>query len=366
MKKMLVWGTVALVMLALTGCDEGIKDAIIGKEPDKPTISGSWTKGLTDFEVKTGDQAGEIKYKFTATDPAADSYTLYYGTAGLNKAEQIILLNKTMTVTPQNDFTALSFTFSPGVSYSMVVEAKKGENDYARSVVISKVMAQDSPQLKVTVNGIGNAPTGKIWGASLLAPGDPSTPVAIGMQDASKAFVFYYPNAAATSPDFTKPFKTPSTYLLAIALADIATQKPEVIYMYNKNPITYTTSNTSITIDWDDFSESAPSVNSTVITITNIPATVTITALAVMDGITPKATAMVNNGIFALYEPTILGTPDNLKPWKGSGSYSITLLNGITPVASYFRITGGTTSSLYTFTGQETITLNYSTDFVAP
>jgi hypothetical protein len=323
---------------------------------------------LTDFQVQPGDNPGEIKYKFTATDPAADSYTLYYSTSGINKAAFIIATKKTIPVTPQNDFTALSFTFSPGVSYSMVVEAIKGENDYARSAVIPEVTAKDSPQLKLIVTKIQNAELGKIWGASLLAPSDPSTPVAIGMQDnndSNKAFVFYYPNAAGTSPDFTKPFKTPGTYLPAIAQADIATQKPEVIYMYNKNPITYTTSNTSITVDWDDFSESAPSVNSTVITITNIPATVTVTALAVRDGITPKATAMVNNGTFALYEPTLLGAPDNSKPWKASGSYSILLLNGITPVASYFKVVGGGTTTLYTFTGQETITLNYSADFIA-
>jgi len=365
MKKRMLLGLAALVMFALIGmsCDEGVKNIIIGEKPDEPITSGSWTKGLNDFDVQTGDNPGEIKYKFTATDPAADSYTLYIGPGGLNKGDAIILLNNKKSVIPQSNFTTLD-GFTAGTSFSVIIEAKKdGTTDYARSGV-KQVTAKENPsQFKLTVNNIPNAATGKTWGASLLAPGDSSTPVAIGMQDSSKAFVFYHPNATATYPDFTKPFTTSGTYALAIASADLATQQPEEIYTY-KGTITYSTNITSIPVNWSDFSKMGgePSVNSTVITIDNKPANVNL--LVVLDGITQKAIGTNTGNAFALFEPGLLG-PDTSKPWKGSGNYSIMLLNGITPVASYVRISGGTTSTLYTFTGQETITLNYSNDFIA-
>ena len=367
MKKMFIWGAVALVMLGLAGCDDGIKDTIIGKEPDKPATSGDWTKGLTDFQVQEGENPGEIKYRFSATAPVAESYTLYYGTAGLNKAEQIILLDQKKTVTPNDDFTALA-GFTPGLSFSVVVEARKGEKEYARSAVIPSVKAKENPtqpQLKLTVSSIVNAPTGKIWGASLLSSSDSQTPIAIGMQDASKVFVFYEPNETGTFPAFNKPFSAPGTYALAIASADLTTFKYEEIYMY-KETITYSASITSITVNWSDFTKMGgeQSTASTVITINNKPSNVNI--LAVMSNATQIAVGanMTGGNTFTLFEPGLLG-PDSSKPWKGSGDYSILLLNTATPVATYFKVAGGTTSTVYTFTGQAAFTLNYSTDFVA-
>ena len=365
MKKRILLGLVVLVMFALIGmsCDEGIKKIIVGDKPDEPITSGSWNRGLNDFEVQTGDNPGEIKYKFTATDPAADSYTLYIGPGGLNKGDAIILLNNKKTVTPQSNFTTLD-GFTAGTSYSVVVEAKKGDNDYARSGV-KQVTAKDNPsQFKLIVNSIPNAASGKIWGASLLAPGDPSTPLAIGQQDSSKAFVFYQPKEGTIPIDYDKPFITPGTYTLAIASTNMTNFQPEEIYTY-KETITYSASITSITVNWGDFRKMGgePSVNSTVITIDNKPANVNI--LVVRDGLTQKAIGTNTGNAFALFEPGLLGGilgPDTSKPWKGSGNYSIMLLNNAIPVASYVRIT---TNNLYTFTGQETITLNYSTDFLA-
>jgi hypothetical protein len=43
-------------------------------------VASSWIKGITDLNVESGDNDGEIKYSFSATEPTADSYTLYYVT----------------------------------------------------------------------------------------------------------------------------------------------------------------------------------------------------------------------------------------------------------------------------------------------
>jgi len=358
MKKCILLGGVALIILALAGCNDEIKDAIIGEKPDLPVMTLGFTKGLTDFEVQTGDQAGEIKYKFTATDPEATSYTLYYGTAGINKGDLIIDQNKTMPVTPQNDFTALS-GFVQGRSYSVVVVAKKGD-DYARSAVIPSVQAK-SDQLELIVDKIPNAAKGKIWGASLMAPSAPTIPVAIGMQDNSKAFIFYYPMVSGRYPDFNKPFKETGAYMLAIASADLITQQEEEIYMYNGSTITYSTTNTSITVDWDDFTVMGggpiePVATNTVITINNKPSNVNILAVMSNNNTVQIAIGMnLGGNTFTLYEPGSLG-PDITKPWKGSGDYSILLLNMATPVATY-------TNTPYSFTGQAAITFNYTTDF---
>jgi hypothetical protein len=58
--------------------------------------------------------------------------------------------------------------------------------------------------------------------------------------------------------------------------------------------------------------------------------------------------------------------PDTSKPWNGTGNYSIFLINITTqaPVATYMKMEGGTPNTLYSFTGQAAITLDYATDFV--
>jgi len=147
MKKIFIWGTVALVMLALTGCPG-----------DEATTKGSWNKGLTDFEVQTGDNPGEIKYKFSATDPAAETYTLYYALGSIPSAALIITIASTanpsqvITATPGNIFQTLP-DLKPAGGYSLVVEAKKGTSDTATSDV-KRVTAKESE----------------------MQPGDPTTP----------------------------------------------------------------------------------------------------------------------------------------------------------------------------------------------
>ena len=372
MKKMFIGGAVALIMLGLMGCEEA-KDAIIGDKPDVPVMSPGFTKGLTNFDVQTGDQAGEIKYKFSATDPASDSYTLYYMKGTINKAATIIASGKQFnenepkvggyTIVTAGGPTSLS-DFTPGEVYSVVVEALNGD-DYARSAVIPSVKAK-SDQFELFVNNLDKAADGKIWGASLLSSSDSQTPIAIGIQ-INKAFVFYHPKEGNPPIDIEKPFTTPGTYALAIALTNSTTYQPEKIYMSNEN-ITYSASITSITVNWEDFTEmgggpTEPVETSTVITINNKPSNAGI--LAVMDGGTQIALGMnLQSNIFTLYEPGAMGPGTTL--WKGTGNYSILLINIATqaPVASYVKMEGGTPNPLYNFTGQDAIILDYAADFV--
>jgi len=225
---------------------------------------------------------------------------------------------------------------------------------------------KNTPEVKftLTVTGLPAAAIGKIYGASLLSSSSSSTPIAIGMQDASKAFVLYQPNATGTFPDFDKLFTTPGTYTLAIASADLNTYQYDEIYMY-KETISYSASNTSITVDWSNFEimGGEPSAASTVITINNKPANAGV--LAVMDGGTQIALGLNMTGsTFTLYEPGAMGPSST--PWKGTGDYSILLINISTqaPVASYLKMEGTTPNQLFSFTGQAAITLDYETDFI--
>jgi FKBP-type peptidyl-prolyl cis-trans isomerases 1 len=198
MKKAFILGLATVIMLALMGCPE-VKDQILGNEPDQQFTSGSgWNRGLTDFNVITGDQAGEIKYKFSDTDPPSSTYTLYYAPEGVNKFDAIIAIDKKVPVLPKTDYTTLPGEFTAGASYSMFVEAKRDGSNYARSDV--KVVTAEKNQLKLTVTNIPAAADGKIWGASLLSSSTSQTPTAIGMQDSTKAFVFYQPSA--TDPTY--------------------------------------------------------------------------------------------------------------------------------------------------------------------
>jgi len=366
MKKIFVLGLAALFMLVIIGCGD---DGILKNEPDGPITSGDW-KGLTNCVIETGDNPGEIKYKFSATDPAADSYTLYYMKGSISSAAVIMATGKQFgnsepaaggmkAVDPGDNFEKLS-GLTAGTAYSVVIEALKGANDYSRSGV-KYVTSKEKPQpFKLTIPDIDKATLPYTWGASLLDPDDTTTSVAIGVPDGTgKTFYFYHPKEGKPPVDTDRPFTTPGNYPLAVALTDPITYEPEAIYMYKEN-VTYGAGNTSITVNWSDFPK--PTADNTVITVTGCPSNVT--TLLVTDGVVPKAMGTKSGNTFALYEMGLTGANYN-KPWKGSGNFGISLLANSTPVATYVKITGGGTSSTYTFTGQQTMTLNYASDFVA-
>ncbi|MDR0291081.1 MAG: hypothetical protein LBI06_09115, partial [Treponema sp.] len=74
MKKLLLWGMLAFASLAFIACPPDGTD----ETPDGPRTPSGWAKGLTDFDIQTGGNPGEVKYSFTATDPAATTYNLHY------------------------------------------------------------------------------------------------------------------------------------------------------------------------------------------------------------------------------------------------------------------------------------------------
>jgi hypothetical protein len=104
----------------------------------------------------------------------------------------------------------------------------------------------------LTVTGLPTAPSGKIYGATLMDPSSPTTPVAVGVPT-NNVYDFYFLTSGSLMPDSDRPFNTPGTYLLVFALTNLSNPTvPEAIYTY-KEPVTYSSSNKAITVQWSDF-----------------------------------------------------------------------------------------------------------------
>jgi hypothetical protein len=143
MKKALLWGAAICAMLLFMGCPADDSPDEEPPAPDGPKTPAGWTQGI-DLSVTEGDNPGEIKYTFTATIPAADSYELCYIKGAKNKADEITTGTK---ITP-----ALSGVISgleEGETYSVVVVARKaGLEDAISGVKQSK--AADLTKIKIT------------------------------------------------------------------------------------------------------------------------------------------------------------------------------------------------------------------------
>jgi hypothetical protein len=233
MKKAFFLGGVALIMIALMGCDDKEIIEIItgGDEPDAPTvISGNWDKILSDFEVQAGENPGEIQYKFSGiTNDTAVVYTLYYIPQPINSALLIIAANQNVVVTPESTLKTLDFTFLAGLTYSMVIEARKG-TDLARSGVKQVKTKAGPSQLQLTVTG--TIPSG-ITIAKLLTDST-ATPLATG-SNMSGTFRFF--NAS------NQIFKQTGEYLIYLENANGTTRykymgdgSSEIKFNFTDNP----------------------------------------------------------------------------------------------------------------------------------
>ncbi|MDR0486688.1 MAG: hypothetical protein LBG91_00410, partial [Treponema sp.] len=194
MKKTYLWGALALVMVTLLGCptgDDGTPDPI---SADGPVTPAGWTKGLEDFVIRAGDVPGTVKYKFSATEPAADTYTLHYTEGSKDKAADIKVADKTKSVSPSADFQTI--TLDPGKAYSVVVVAKSGSLDDAISAVkkvTTKTADTTAVPFKLTVSGsIPNDIVGAAVRENLSANG---AVLAVAMKDEDGVFEFYTPTA---------------------------------------------------------------------------------------------------------------------------------------------------------------------------
>jgi len=336
MKKMFIWGAVALVMLGLAGCPGGGEDGP-SSSPDGPKTDGTWTTGINDFEVQTGDNPGEIKYKFTATNPDADSYTLYYAPhvpPATDKASAIIAINKTEIVTPQSSFTALSFNFLPSAPYSMVVVAKKTGVGEAMSHV-RHVTAKGNPtaaQLELTVSGITGATilAATLFDDTLLTTQPPQQPVpkAVGMNiNGTFKFFEYNPN----SPTYMGSAWTQTGQYHILLATTITGAGANYIYTGGgQNPVKYNFTSATATIAWSQFTLNSgggggPTDGSFALTVTGLPSDI-LMAL-VVNASTPIASAVFDNGVFTFYEPMSadMPLPNPNKPWNVPGSYTVIL-----------------------------------------
>jgi len=339
MKKAYFLGRVALVILALMGCPGGDDDT----KGDGKDLPSGWT-GL-DLLVLTGTNPGEITYTFTPTIPPAASYKVWYIAGKKTSSDEII--DKPEASSRSHTDAAITGTtipdLVPDTEYTFVVVAEKnGLTGYSavRSAK-AKALLQNTTGFTLTVTGLPAAATGKIYGASLMAPTAPDTPVAVAMESSGK-FSFYHPKEGSIPIDFTKPFATPGTYVLVIALTNpIDPNNPEAIYSYTQNngTVTYSDSNKDFTFAWSDFSD-----NAFVLTVSgDIPTA--IVGAAVRENLTGDgkviAVAMKSGGTFKFYVPdlTIPAIPMPSKtPWTGDGSYPLVLS---TALAQQYLYTAG-------------------------
>ena len=90
------------------------------------TAQSKWTRGLTDLVIQQGASLGQLTYSFSATDPVADTYTLYYLEGTIIDAQQIIDDGTDISVTPASIASPGVITgLKNGMTYSIVVVAAK-------------------------------------------------------------------------------------------------------------------------------------------------------------------------------------------------------------------------------------------------
>lgn len=257
MKKRILLGLAAIVMLALAGCpgDEGPSEQ---KQDDKRLPSG-WS-GL-ELLVLTGSNPGEISYTFFATFPQADSYKVWYIAGSKTKAEEIV----EATGAEYRDHTdpASNRTIdnlNPGSNYSIVVVAVKGDEKGYSAVRSAKAASTSSDNAFVlTVSGV--IPN-DIVGAAVLENLSTGTVLAVARKSAG-TFKFYIPDF--TIPAIPMPSQTPwegdGSYPLV--LSTITAQR----YLYTagkdfSDPTAFATTfdftGRNGTANWSDFKQLLP------------------------------------------------------------------------------------------------------------
>lgn len=274
MRKLFLLGMVLIAISGFMGCETDPDS-----NPDGPQTPTGWTKGLTNLTVTTGSFAGEIDYTFSATDPAADSYTIYWLEGSKNSANDIINGdaakggNKIV-----NPGTGTIADLDPGKTYSIVVAAEKSTLEPAYSAVktaAAKTGTVIDPAV-VTLKIPDLPESATIIGASLL---NGSVPVAAGMNNGGVFELYVYTGNNPIPIDFTQPWTTTGDY--SIALSNSMTGAGDN-YMYTDGglaPVLYTFSLGVNTITWDKFALLGGGGDDNItLTVTDIPAEITITS----------------------------------------------------------------------------------------
>jgi len=344
MKKFFFLGMVALIALALAGCPEP------GEEPDGPSTKGTWDRILNDLDVQTGDNPGEIKYKFSSIDDSSTAvYKLYYFQGSMNSADAIVLTNQAKNVSPCDEYTAL-YGFTPDKTYSVVVEAKKGTSDVARSAVKLVTAKEGTPKpdgLTLTVTGIPK--TALVVKANLL-DNDGKIVAVTPIPAIGGVFTFaeYDPAANQITGD---AFRTTGSYYINLMNAtDSLSATPTYTYVSGK----YAFTQPDAALTWDAFKPKAQLA----LVVTGIPADTKILAATLFDSepapsSIPKAAGINFNGAFKFNK--FISYTQMGDVFTASGQYYIVLataINGDPP--NYIYI--GETQALeqFNFTAQET------------
>jgi hypothetical protein len=328
MKKTYLWGALALVMVTLLGCPPGDDSTPDPISADGPVTPMGWTKGLEDFVIQAGDNPGTVKYKFSATDPAASSYKLYYVQGSKTKAKDIIDGSLYREVNPGSEFAEVSLS-SANTLYSFVVVAESTGKTNATSGVktaTTKAAPAVPPGGKsLTVTGV----QADVSYAMLYKDIDES-PVAGAYKEGSK-FTFIEMDDEG-KPIFTKAWNGTGEFYIILG-----GEESQYVYTAGKTlsetqgPEKYNFTQTSSTIAWGQFKKwdyevDPGSGDPFVLIVTGLPADKYFGASLLNDSYQPVAIGMFGNDGFAFYEP-LSGQqlPDTDKPFKTPGSYNLAL-----------------------------------------
>ncbi|MDR3019385.1 MAG: hypothetical protein LBU66_00605 [Treponema sp.] len=139
MKKTSILAVIALVLaFFMTGCEDG-------SPKDNSSGPTKWTKGLDDLAVDAANDYGVLEYTFSATDPKAASYTLYYIEGDEADRAKIIADGQNKTVQPAAAASPGTITgLDNGKTYSIVVVAKYGKlaDTYSEVQKAATILAQ--------------------------------------------------------------------------------------------------------------------------------------------------------------------------------------------------------------------------------
>jgi hypothetical protein len=232
MKKAILWGVVALTLLAFVGCkddppppDPALKLTINGITSDATVLAAVLLKGGLAMEnaVAVGINIGG-DVTFVEFVPDTWLGTEPYGTLG----SYYIILPTTMSETGPVYYYVGSAGTDP-TEYTFTT--KKATIPFSQF----KLEGDSGPSLTLTVTGIPGDTT--IQGAALINPQDQS-PVSMGMNN---------------NGTFTFTGASPGAYMITL-VGNLLTQNPTYLYVDQQGPAVYTFTDTSpVTLMWQQF-----------------------------------------------------------------------------------------------------------------
>jgi uncharacterized protein (DUF2141 family) len=359
MKKAILWGVVALTMFAFMGCG-GDDDPTTDPVQDGPKIFGTWIKGLNNFVIQTGDNPGEVKYSFTATNPEADSYTLYYVAGTKNTYTEIRYAITGGGSEPVQPGTDQVLDLIPGRTYSFVILATKGSDTATSAVktVTAKALPVVTGGKKLVVSGIPS--TAVIDFVFIEKASDKGTDVVAFGYNSNGTFVLVEVDED-DGPNYESAWNGDGDFYITLANE----QGGEWYYVgaSGTEPVakTIAAEDMTITIPFNQFYK--PVVDPLKLTITGIPNPAPFLGAVLLEGGLSMENAVaigLNIGGTVTFAEFVPGTWFGSELYGALGSYYIILPTAMSETAPvYFYIGSGDQPAEYNFTTKE-VTIPFS------